>query len=224
MTRISTLALGYFLFATTVFADSAHLEMFASEPNPLMVSMAVVNRGPDVARNSFLTIDFPSDLVLERVSSVYGPCDYAQRPVRCSLGDIPVVAPPFTFAYYMGAYFKGPFVDATYAVKFTVSSDTPDPNPSANSASVTLTTKLEADVHVQIGRSSRFERIDPGQNAQFWTFVGNLVRNNKPPNVRIDYAVTNGVIETIDAPSSVSCTIAGATAVCTIEPLVEESG
>lgn len=224
MTRISTLSLGCFLFATTVFADSAHLDIIASVPNPLMVSMAVVNRGPDVARNSFLTIDFPSDLVLDRVVSVYGPCDYAQRPVRCSLGDIPVFAPPSTFAYYLGAYFKGPFADATYAVKFTVSSDTPDPNPSANSTSVTITTTLEADLGVQIGRSSRFERIDPGQNAEFWTFVGNNVRNNKPPNVRIDYAVTNGVIETIDAPSSFSCTIAGPTAVCTIEPLVEASG
>lgn len=224
MTRISTLALGCFLFATTVFADSAHLEMFASEQNPLMVTMAVANRGPDVARNSFLTIDFPSGLVLDRVNSVYGPCDYAQRPVRCSLGDIPVVAPPYTFAYYLGASFKNPFVDATYAVKFTVSSDTPDPNPSANSASVTITTKLEADLGVLIGRSSHFERIDPGQNAEFWTYVGNNVRNNKPPNVRIDYAVTNGVIETIATPPSVSCTIAGATAVCTIEPLVEGSG
>lgn len=222
MTRISTLTLGCLLFAPTVFADSTHLDMFAAVQNPLMVTMAIVNRGPDIARNSFLTIDFPSDLVLDRVLSVYGPCDYAQRPVRCSFGDIPVFAPPSTFAYYLSASFKGPFVDATYTVKFTVSSDTPDPNPSANSASVTLTTKLEADLGVLIGRSNRFERIDPGQNAEFWTFVGNNVRHNKPPNVRIDYAVTNGVIEKIDAPLSVSCALAGATAVCTIEPLVED--
>jgi len=224
MTRIPTLALACFLFATTVFADSAHVDMLASVPNPLMVSLAVVNRGPDVARNSVLTIDFPAELVLDRVVSVYGPCDYAQRPVRCSLGDIPAFNPPNTFAYYLGANFKGPFVDATYTVKFAVSSDTPDPDPSTNSASVTLTTKLEADLGVGIGRSTRFERIDPGQNAEFWTFVGNNVRGNKAPNVRIDYAVTNGVIETIDGPPSVSCTIDGATAVCAIDALAGESG
>ncbi|MEA2164512.1 MAG: large repetitive protein [Thermoanaerobaculia bacterium] len=233
MTRILTLALGCFLFAMSVFADSTHLEMQASVPNPLQVTMAVANRGPDVARNSFLTIDFPPELVVN-VVTVYGPCDYTQRPVRCSLGDIPVFAPPVTFAYYMGANFKAPFADATYTVKFTVSSDTPDPDPSRHSASVTFVTKLEADLGVRIGRSSRFERIDPGQNAEFWTFVGNNVRDNKPPNVRIDYAVTNGVIEKIDAsnividhsngPPSLSCTIAGATAVCTIEPLVGGSG
>src|SRR6185295_14489208 len=105
------------------------------------------------------------ELILDRVAGDYGPCDYAQRPVRCSLGDIPVFAPPVTFAYYLEAKFKGPFVDATYPVKFTVTSDTPDPNPSTNAASVTLTTRLEADLEVGIGRSSRFERIDPGQTA-----------------------------------------------------------
>lgn len=222
MTRISTLALGCFLFATTVFADSAQVDMQAyTQPNPLTVIMAVVNHGPDVARNSVITIDFPPELVLDPVISVYGPCDFAQRPVRCSLGDIPVFSPPDTFAYYMAASFKGPFVDATHKVTFTVSSDTPDPNPSTNSASVTLTTKLEADLGVLIDRPYGFDRIDPGQLAEFQTYVGNNVRDNKPPNVRIDYAVTNGVIEKIDAPAPISCTIAGATAVCTIEPLVE---
>jgi hypothetical protein len=222
MTRIPTLALGCFLFATSVFADSTHLEMQAYASTPLSVSMAIYNRGPDVARNSFLTIDIPPDLVLDRLVTVYGPCDFAQRPVRCSLGDIPVFAPEKnTFGYYLAANFKGPFVDATYPVKFTVSSDTPDTNPSTNSASVTLTTKLEADLSVLIDRPPSFERIDPGQNAEFWTYVGNNVRDNKPPNVRIDYAVTNGVIEKIDAPPSLTCTVAGATAVCTIKPLVE---
>jgi hypothetical protein len=233
MTRISTLVLGCLLFATTAFADSAHVDVIASEQNPMMVTLAVVNRGPDIARNSFLTIDFPPELVLDPRIAFYGPCDFAQRPVRCSLGDIPVHSPD-TFAYYLGANFKAPFADATYTVKFTVSSDTPDPNPSGNSASVTFTTKLEADVAVGIGRSTNSERIDPGQNVEFWTFVANNVRNNKPPNVRIDYAVTNGVIEKIsasnsvitnsDGPPSLACTINGATAVCTIEPLVESSG
>jgi hypothetical protein len=220
MTRIS-IFLTSLLFAGSLFADSAQLDMFASAPNPLMASLAVVNRGPDVARNSFLTIDVPPDLVLDRVITTYGPCDYGQRPVRCSLGDIPVAAPA---AFYMGANFKAPFADATYTVKFTVTSDTPDPVPSTNTASVTFSTKLEADLGVLIDRGSLFDRIDPGQLAEFWTFVGNSVRDSKPPNVRIDYAVTNGVIEKIDAPPAVSCSIGGATAVCTMDALPQNSG
>ena len=234
MSRLPIIVLSSLLFASSLFADSTHLDMLAFAQNPLMVSMAVYNRGPEVARNSFLTIDFPPELVLDKVTTVYGPCDLSQRPVHCSLGDIPVFSPPVTFGYYMGANFKAPFADAAYTVKVTVSSDTPDTNPSTNSASVTLVTKLEADVSVGIGRSIKLERIDPGQTVEFWTHVGNNVRNNKPPNVRIEYAVTNGVIEKIDgsnsvidhsnAPPSLSCTIAGATAVCTIESLPEDAG
>jgi len=218
MTRIS-IFLTSLLFAGSLFADSAQLDMLANQSNQLMANLAVVNRGPDVARNSFLTIDVPPDLVLDRVITTYGPCDYGQRPVRCSLGDIPVGLP----AFYMGADFKAPFADATYTVKFTVTSDTPDPVPSTNTASVTFTTKLEADLVVLIGRASTSDRVDPGQLAQFWTFVGNNVRDSKPPNVRIDYAVTNGVIEKIDAPAA-SCSIGGATAVCTIDALPQNPG
>jgi hypothetical protein len=67
------------------------------------------------------------------------------------------------------------------------------------------------------------DRVDPGQTAVFWTSVGNDVRNNKTPNVRLDYAVTNGIIEKIDAPPGVACSIAAATAVCTIAALPPQS-
>ncbi|MEA2238288.1 MAG: large repetitive protein [Thermoanaerobaculia bacterium] len=223
MSRLPIIALSSLLFASSLFADSAHLNIVANVQSPLVVGMAIANLGPDVARNSVLTIDFPPELVVA-VNTDYGPCDDSQRPVRCSLGDIPVFAPPTTFGYYMGANFKAPFADATYTVKFTVSSDTPDPNPSTHSASVTLTTKLEADLSVGIGRSIIAERLDPGQTAEFWTHVGNNVRNNKTPSVRLDYAVTNGVIEKIDAPAGVSCSIDGANALCAIAALPDDLG
>jgi hypothetical protein len=214
------------LFASSLFADSAQVDFFAVVQGPLSTTIAVTNHGPDVARNSVITIDVPPGLVLQRIIGTEGDCDLGRRPVRCSIGDLPVVDPAnAVYSHYMGADFTAPFADATYVVTFTVSSDTPDPNPSTNTASVTFTTKLEADLDVLIALPVLGpDRVDPGQTVAFRTYVGNSVRNNKPPNVRLDYAVTNGVIEKIDAPPGVSCSIAGATAVCTIEGLNQSLG
>jgi len=224
MTRIS-LAVLSLLFAASLFADSAQVDFFAAVQNPMSATIAVTNHGPDAARNSVITVDIPPGLVLQRFAGTEGDCDLSRRPVRCSIGDLAVVDPPNNvFSHYMGADFTAPFADATYVVTFTVSSDTPDPNPSTNTASVTFTTKLEADLGVLVTLPSGLDRIDPGQSATFWTFVGNNVRNNKTPNVRLDYAVTNGTIEKIDAPAGVSCSIAEATAVCTIAALPENLG
>jgi len=226
MTRIP-IALLSLLFASSLFADSAQVDFLAAVQNPLSTTIAVTNHGPDVARNSVITIDIPPGLVLQRLIGTVGDCDLARRPVRCSIGDLAVFDPPNNvFSHYMGADFTAPFADATYVVTFTVSSDTPDPNPSTNTASVTFTTKLEADLGVLISSTVGLgpDRIEPGQSVAFRTYVGNNVRNNKAPNVRLDYAVTNGVIEKIDAPPAVSCSIAEATAVCTIEALPASVG
>jgi hypothetical protein len=227
MTRIpiALLSLLSLLFASSLLADSAQVDFLAAVQNPLSTTIAVTNHGPDVARNSVITIDIPPGLVLQRLIGTEGDCDLSRRPVRCSIGDLAVVDPPNNvFSHYMGTDFTAPFADATYVVTFTVSSDTPDPNPSTNTASVTFTTKLEADLGVLVHLAPQFDRIEPGQSAAFWTFVGNNVRNNKTPNVRIDYAVTNGVIEKIDAPPGAACSISQATAVCTIEALPRDLG
>jgi hypothetical protein len=218
-------ALLSFLCAGSLFADSAQVDFFAVVQGSLSTTIAVTNHGPDVARKSVITIDIPPGLVLQRIIGTDGDCDLGRRPVRCSIGDLPVVDPAnAVYSHYMGADFTAPFADATYVVTFTVSSDTPDPNPSTNTASVTFTTKLEADLAVLVSPSSGLDRIDPGQTVAFRTYVGNNVRNNKTPNVRLDYAVTNGVIAKIDAPPGVSCSIAEATAVCTIAALPQNLG
>jgi hypothetical protein len=224
MTRIPIL-LSSLLFAGSLFADSADVYFSAAVQNPLTTTMAAYNRGPDVARNSFITVDIPPGLVLTRFFGIEGDCDLARRPVRCALGDLAVVdIPNAVYPHYLGTEFTAPFADASYVVTFTVSSDTPDPGPATNTASVTFTTKLEADLAVSVTPTATVDRIDPGQSVAFATFVSNNVRNNKTPNVRLDYAVTNGVIEKIDAPAGVSCSIAGASAVCTIEPLPQNLG
>jgi hypothetical protein len=224
MTRIP-IALLSLLFAGSLFADSAQVDVFAAVQDPLSATIAVTNHGPDVARNSVITIDIPAGLVLQRLIGAEGDCDLSRRPVRCSIGDVAVFDPPNkVFSHYMFADFTAPFADATYVVTSMVSSDTPDPNPSTNTASVTFTTKLEADLGVLISLSLGPDRVDPGQTVAFSTYVGNNVRNNKTPNVRLDYAVTNGVIAKIDAPPAVSCSIAEATAVCTIAALPQNLG
>ncbi|MBV8547587.1 MAG: right-handed parallel beta-helix repeat-containing protein [Acidobacteria bacterium] len=221
----TALALLSLLAAASLFADSAQVDFIAAVQNPLTTTIAVTNHGPDVARNSVITVDIPPGLALKRLTGTVGDCDLARRPVRCSIGDLPVVdLPNAVYPLYMGAEFTAPFADATYVVTYTVSSDTPDPNPSTNTASVTFTTKLEADLGVLVTLPGGVDRIEPGQSATFWTVVGNNVRNNKTPNVRLDYAVTNGVIEKIDAPDGVSCSIAGETAVCTINALPQNLG
>jgi Domain of unknown function DUF11/Right handed beta helix region len=225
MSRISIPLLFSLLFSGSLFADSAQVDFIAVVQNPLSATIAVTNHGPDVARNSVITIDIPPGLVLQRLVGTEGDCDLTRRPVRCSIGDLAVLDPANAiYSHYMGADFTAPFADASYVVTFTVSSDTPDPNPSTNTASVTFTTKLEADLGVTISLPLFADRVDPGESVAFWTFVGNNVRNNKAPNVRVDYAVTNGTIEKIDAASMVSCSIAHATAVCTIEALPENVG
>ncbi|HEX3577110.1 MAG TPA: right-handed parallel beta-helix repeat-containing protein [Thermoanaerobaculia bacterium] len=219
------IALLSLLFAGSLFADSAQVDFFAAVQNSLSVTMAVTNHGPDVARNSVITVDIPPGLVLQRLTGTEGDCDLSRRPVRCSLGDLPAIdLPNAVYPHYMVADFTAPFADATYMVTFTVSSDTPDPNPSTNTASVTFTTKLEADLVVFVQPTLNLDRVDPGQRAEFLTSVGNAVRNNKAPNVRVEYALTNGIIEKIDAPTGVSCSIADATAVCTIEALPQNLG
>jgi hypothetical protein len=224
MTRIP-IAILSLLFAGPLLADSAQVDFFAAVQNPMSATIAVTNHGPDVARNSVITVEIPPGLVLQRLTGTEGDCDLARRPVRCSLGDLPAVdLPNAVYSHYMAADFTAPFADASYVVTFTVSSDTPDPNPSTNTASVTFTTRLEADLGVLVTLPPTVDRIDPGQRAEFWTYVGNNVRNNKAPNVRVDYAVTNGVIDTIDLPPGVSCSIAGTTAVCTIAALPQNLG
>ena len=134
------IALLSFLFASSLFADSAQVDFFAAVQGPLTTIIAVTNHGPDVARNNVITVDIPPGLTLVRLAGTEGDCDLARRPVRCSIKDLPVVDPPnAVYSHYMEADFTAPFADATYVVTFTVSSDTPDPNPSTNTASVTFT-------------------------------------------------------------------------------------
>jgi hypothetical protein len=80
-------------------------------------------------------------------------------------------------------------------------------------ARLRLNADAEADLAVSVNALTT--RVDPGQTAEFAMHVYNNIDGNvTPKNVRVDYSVTNGVIEKID-PQSAFCTITGATATCT---------
>jgi Domain of unknown function DUF11/Right handed beta helix region len=208
MTRLPRLLLLPFLFASSALADSADLRLVAGGDNHLSVTMAMVNDGPDIARNAVVTIDAPAELGI-RLLVAGGSCDTSRRPIRCPMGDLNVRQP----IRYGGVDFTAPIADATYTATITLTSDTPDPNPANNTISASWTTKVEADLTPFITRLG--DRVDPGQTVKFEGRVFNNVENNRPPSsVRVDFSVTNGVISALTPLPGFTCTVDGATATC----------
>lgn len=218
VSRNALLLFSLLFLASAAHGQSADLSVVAREYNPRDVTLAIANYGPEVARNAVLTIEVPPGLEVEP-RSVF-PCDATARPVRCSLGDAPVydrdATPPGVL--YLGFLFRAPLADATYVVTFTVSSDVADPKAENNSVSLTFVTRIEADMGVLL--ETEQDRTDPGGTAGFRAFVCNDVGENKEPsNIRIDFTATNATVESITPPAGVTCTIDGASAVCTSGPM-----
>jgi hypothetical protein len=204
------------LLSTAALADSADLGIVAVSQNQLQSTIAIVNYGPDVARDMVLTIDYPEALTLRILGADAVRCDYAVRPVRCTMGELAVFPPPT----YAGAEFTAPIADATYTATYSISSSTPDPNPANNSVSNSWVTKAEADLLALVFAND--VRTNPGEGATFRVLACNQVRDNVTPrNVRLDLAVSGGVIQDILAPPSFACTFDGAAATCTAAALTE---
>lgn len=197
------------LVASSALADSADVRLVAYSANHLSITMAIVNDGPDIARNAVVTIDAPAELGIKLLVAGDSRCDTSARPIRCPMGDLNVGLP----VRYGGVTFTAPIADATYTATVTLTSDTPDPNTANNTFSASWTTKVEADLYSFITR--RGDRVDPGQTAKFEGHVFNNVENNRPPtDVRVDFNVTNGVISALTPLPGFTCTVSGATAAC----------
>jgi Flp pilus assembly protein TadG len=85
----------------------------------------------------------------------------------------------------------------------------------AYAAPARLSTNADAEADLAVSVNALTTRVDPGEIAEFAVHVYNNIDGNvTPQKVRVDYSVTNGVIERID-PQSAFCTITGATATCT---------
>lgn len=218
-----TLATLLLLCSSSVFAESADLLVVPVGFNPWSVTIALANGGPDVARDAVLTIEFPAVLTIERLSVLDAPCETTPGRVVCALGDLTVTNSPTNPPRYFGIDFKRPFVDGIHVITTSVTSGTPDPSPANNSGAVSFEFRVEADLAVFIFPDA--SRIDPGETLAFSSGVGNDTRvgeNVSPRDIRVEYTATNAVIERIEAPSILSCSIDGATAVCTAPSLILE--
>lgn len=192
----------------TVAATLGHSSSIRSS-----VTLALVNRGPEVARGTVLTIDVPAAITVSRASvgsgDVIKPCDTGVRPIRCELGDVHVGMLP----HYGGIDFVAPIADAHYTVTISATSAVPDPNTANNAVTLAWETRAEADVNVFL--KSETDRVDPGGSGRFVASICNETRENRVPLVRADFHLRNGVITSIRPATGFSCTVDGATAVCT---------
>lgn len=217
MTRTPGILAALLLVAATASADSADINLAAVSWQTFSGGFALSNAGPDAARDVVVTIDLPPQLTVTRASVDTNECDISRRPIRCELAELPVTVldGPDNSVYprYGGIDVTGPMANAAYEVTFTVTSSTPDPNPANNSKSITWETRVESDLGVSL--QAHTERVDPGDAGRFSAYICNDVRDNVPAAVRAELTLTNGVIESIEQPDGFTCTIDGATAVCT---------
>ncbi len=217
MTQLSrTLFLFLSLLVSSAALADANLlfSMSANRyPDRVDVTFAMVNHGPDVARNAVLTFEVPEGVTVTRLGygagDVIKQCDSMQRPIRCEVGDMHVGAP----FHYGSIELRAPIANATYTVKGSLLSETPDPSLANNSHSFSWETRIEADLNIFI--SARTERIDPGESATFTANVCNETRDNRPPTVRAEFTAAGGTVTSITPASGYTCRIEGSAAVCT---------
>lgn len=217
MTRFLRILLPLVL-TTTAFAESADLFVNAygqTYPGRVSVLFAMSNSGPDAAKKAVLTIDVPEGLIIDRFSYGAGdvidkPCDRSQRPWRCEVGDIQA-GPPF---HYGGIDIRTPVGTASYTIRFTLTSETPDPDMSTNTSSVSFETHVESDLSAQVYPQT--DRVDPGGAGQFIANLCNFVRENQPPTVRVEFTAAGGTITRVDPASGFTCRNETSKWVCTI--------
>jgi parallel beta-helix repeat protein len=216
MTRLLRILIP-FLVTTAAFAQTAdlHITGHLTDQRPAKPSFlfAFLNNGPDVARKTVLTVDLPEGVTVERFSfgggDVVRQCDTTRRPMRCEAGDLHVGAP----FHYGGFDLSVPLASAQYSVTISLSSETPDEKTSNNSSTISWETRIEADLDVLVRPEG--DRVDPGMPARFNAWICNETRDNVPPSVRAELSLTNGVITSITPPNGFTCSIDGASAVCT---------
>src|SRR5688572_6582583 len=87
------------LVSSAALADANLLFSMSANryPDRVDVTFAMVNHGPELARNAVLTFEIPEGVTVSRLSygagDVIKQCDPTQRPIRCEVGDMHVGAP-----------------------------------------------------------------------------------------------------------------------------------
>lgn len=173
------------------------------------LQMQLFNTGPDIARNTVITFDFPNTLTLKDLHATIGQCDSAARPARCVLGDLAAnETRDFRFFITLGT----PDATTSASVTVNVTSDSAETHPESN----TITRNFDIIEAVSLSLHGGFVtgRTDPGTAIQARHTISNFL-DSQPRDIHLHYEVTNGTIERIDPPSGWTCTVAGSTADCT---------
>jgi hypothetical protein len=183
------------------------------------MSFWAYNMGPDaVARDVELLVDVPAELQIGFVHEETN-CDLSQRPVRCSGATLNVVGDAVAFMFDV----IEPPGKATYTLTATVTS-ADDPNAGNNSASVSFTSEPVTSFSNWL--SPHVVRVEPGATEVFTAELRNYTET-APTDIRVQFSVSNGTLQSIGPPESFTCTIAGNTGTCTaarLEPNCRCSG
>ena len=208
------------LVSTSLAAQTADVRLLSQTSRPTLlepgdfgaITLAIQNLGPDVARNLRVEYSASPGVVFRDIQ----PHCTASAPhaMVCTYGDF---APGVT---YGGTEYDMPYAAGTFTVTATVRTDSTDPVPGNDSATLTYQVVQAVGVFV-LPFAPPDLRIDPGQTAVIRTAVLRTPRPKKVDTipagtvVEAKLAVTNGAtIESITGPAYWSCTTAGATATC----------
>lgn len=208
------LAVVAFLFLSLpLFAQTADVRVFAQTGRPVLpggevadMTVPVQNVGPDLARNVRVEFRATAGAKLDTVHGVN--CTWANDVAVCNYGDL--TAGP---TQYANIRYQLPLGEGKHTITATVSSDTPDPDPANNSASIEFTSTTIPAVYAFLWPASA--RIDPGQRTTFETRVIKDLPVPAGTPIDVRWSLPAGTIETIDAPPSWSCSNSGAQAECT---------
>lgn len=137
---------------TTVLASSDLSFAMTGSPNSvaagsdLSYAMTASNAGPDDADDTIATFPLPAGVNL--VSATGGKAVVNNGQVVVSFGDVPANSHPVTVDVVVQ-----PEIAGTLSVTATVSSESVDPNPSNNTATVTTQVTPSSDLAVTIAAS-----------------------------------------------------------------------
>jgi hypothetical protein len=207
----------FVLLSTTLSAQVADVRLVAQTGRPTQLesgdlgdmTLAIQNLGPDIARNLRVELRASAGVTFTRQDP---NCTVPEPGLRiCSFGDF---APGIT---YSGAEYRMPFAAGTHTVTATLLTDSTDPEPANNHATLTYATVRTGGVF--ISPFSLNQRVEPGGLADIPVSVYRPAPTSAPipagTIVEARLSVTNGAtIESIDAPPLWSCSLGGATATC----------
>jgi uncharacterized repeat protein (TIGR01451 family) len=204
--------------ATVTFSANADLAIEKSaSPSPgvpgadVTYTLKVTNKGPDTAENTVVLDTLPEGLSFVSASSQCSAATPAQ--VRCSLGSL---ALGDTVTLEIVARIADSVTDG-FVNTATVSSTTPDPDLSNNTASASTPIPPEADLEIKKVASPT--TVTAGGEVSY-----TLTVNNNGPHDATDVTVTDplppGLTATSARPSQGTCSISDGV-VCDLGPIAK---